>query len=292
MVGETTATPSEQVSSYLRRPYARIIVPEKDGTFRGEILEFPGCIATGDTPAETLSELDEVASAWLEGALEHNQPIPDPVENTEFSGRLVLRLPKSLHKKAVRAAERDGVSLNQFIVMSLAEHVGERARPQNQITFSTVLSTVGVGFVVYERASGSGQATDLGAVFQHFGHLRGTVPMITGSTGTASIPPSRDGWHMPEANQFTWTHKELATLLIKAAGIHEGRWFLMMDFGMSAGNFGPSDDQVSPGAITAVTRVGIQREPLEQKAPSSLVVDAAEVNPASKPEGSPSRRKR
>lgn len=85
---------------------------------------------------------------------------------------------------------------------------------------------------------------------------------------------------MPEANQFTWTHKELVTLLVKAADIHEGRWWLMMNFGMGAGNFGPSEEQVGPGAFVAVTAVGIQRETSEAKAPSGLVVDAAEVNPA------------
>jgi hypothetical protein len=87
---------------------------------------------------------------------------------------------------------------------------------------------------------------------------------------------------MPEANQFTWSHKELATLLVKAAGIHEGRWFLMMTFAMSPANFGPSDDQMNPGMVMAATGVGIQREPPEQRAPASLVVDAAEVNPAPK----------
>jgi predicted HicB family RNase H-like nuclease len=103
---------------------------------RGEILEFSGCIATGDTPDEALSSLEEVARDWLTVALEQGQFIPEPVENTEFSGRLVLRLPKSLHKKATRIAERDGVSLNQLIVMSLAEQVGERSHITNRLNFS------------------------------------------------------------------------------------------------------------------------------------------------------------
>jgi antitoxin HicB len=168
------ATRSERVISYLRKPYARIVVPEEDGTFRGEILEFPGCIATGDTPAETLSALEDVASAWLEGALEHNQLIPEPVENTEFSGRLVLRFPKSLHKKATMFAERDGVSLNQFIVMSLAEHVGERARPQHQITFDAALSSVNFGVLV----AGTGR--------QYLSPFQG-IASITGWTASQSI---------------------------------------------------------------------------------------------------------
>ena len=105
-------------------PYARIVLPEPDGTFRGEILEFPGCIVTGDTPVEALTSLEDVAATWIESALAQGQQIPKPLEVEGFSGKLVLRLPKSLHKKAARLAERDGVSLNQFIAYALAEHVG------------------------------------------------------------------------------------------------------------------------------------------------------------------------
>ena len=101
---------SAPVTSYLKLPYARVLVPESDGTFRGEILEFPGCFATGDNPNETLVNLEEAASDWVKAAIDGGQTIPEPIENTEFSGRLVLRLPKSLHKKATLYAQRDGVS--------------------------------------------------------------------------------------------------------------------------------------------------------------------------------------
>src|SRR6266851_3077571 len=86
---------------------------------------------------------------------------------------------------------------------------------------------------------------------------------------------------MPEATQYTFNHKELITLMVKAMGIHEGRWMLMVSYGMGPGNFGPSADQLAPGMIVAVTGLGIQRE--ESGAPASpeaLVIDAAEVNPA------------
>ncbi len=153
-----TAHSSDNAASYLRQPYARVVVPESDGTYRGEILEFPGCIATGDTPAETLDTLEEVATEWLDAALMRGQTIPEPVENTEFSGRLVVRMPKSLHKKAARIAERDGVSLNQFIVMSLAEQIGERAREHNQITLSTAALGTVVGTTAYQYFALSGAA--------------------------------------------------------------------------------------------------------------------------------------
>ena len=114
-------------AEYLKKPYGRVVLPEPDGTFRGEIIEFPGCIAVGNTPAEALASLEDVAAAWLEATLAKGQRVPEPVENSDYSGKLVVRLPRSLHKRAAYQAAREGVSLNQFIVSSLAEQVGARS---------------------------------------------------------------------------------------------------------------------------------------------------------------------
>src|SRR5262249_45755652 len=114
-------------ADYLRMPYGRVVVPEADGTFRAEIIEFPGCIAVGDNAAEALATLEEVAVSWLEATLDRGQRVPEPIENSGFSGKLVVRLPRSLHKKAAYQAERDGVSLNNFIVSSIAQQVGDRS---------------------------------------------------------------------------------------------------------------------------------------------------------------------
>ena len=144
----TDVMENEAAAGCLKRPYARVVVPETDGTFRAEILEFPGCIATGDSAAEALTELEEVAVAWLSAALAQGQKIPEPLEAVEFSGRLVLRMPRSLHKKAARLAEREGVSLNQLIVTSLAEHVGASSRAA-QMTLGAGATVEAVGILAY-----------------------------------------------------------------------------------------------------------------------------------------------
>ena len=118
-----TVKPAE----YLKRPYGRVVVPESDGTFRVEIIEFPGCIAVGDTAGEALANLERVADSWLQATIAKGMRVPEPIESIEYSGKLVLRLPKTLHKKAAHAAARDGVSLNQFIVSCIAEQVGTRS---------------------------------------------------------------------------------------------------------------------------------------------------------------------
>jgi len=112
----------------LRQPYARVLTPEPDGQYTAEILEFPGCVAYGDNSNDALRNLEEVAAEWISAAIEQGQNIPEPMANVDYSGRLVLRMSKGLHHRAAICAEREGVSLNQFIVTSLAEAVGERAQ--------------------------------------------------------------------------------------------------------------------------------------------------------------------
>jgi hypothetical protein len=70
---------------------------------------------------------------------------------------------------------------------------------------------------------------------------------------------------------------EVATLLIKRYGIHEGLWDLAFEMNVGIGLFGQSSSDILPGAMFRVSRVGLARAP--QKGP--LTVDAAEVNPTS-----------
>jgi antitoxin HicB len=60
----------------------------------------------------------DVAQLLIDTAIRHGEPIP-PAERSH-SGNLRLRLPKSLHGRLAREAEREGVSLNQWIVTKLA----------------------------------------------------------------------------------------------------------------------------------------------------------------------------
>jgi predicted RNase H-like HicB family nuclease len=115
----------ETLENYLRKPYSRILIPdEESGTFTAEILEFPGCIAQGDTAQEAYERLEEAAKAWIEAALELRQEIPPPSLAHGYGGKVALRMPKSLHRQAAIAAEQDRTSLNQFIVTAIAEKVG------------------------------------------------------------------------------------------------------------------------------------------------------------------------
>lgn len=111
-------------SDFLKMPYTRILTPDEDGVYVAEILEFQGCYAEGPTAAKALKNLEATARDWIERRIERGLHIPEPMGNREMSGRFALRLPEGLHEKAAIMAERNGVSLNTFIVSSIAVAVG------------------------------------------------------------------------------------------------------------------------------------------------------------------------
>src|SRR5262245_50659662 len=136
-------------AEYLKKPYGRLLVPEDEGGYRAEIIEFPGCFAEGETAAEAASHLEDAALSWLEATIARGQTVPAPLEELDYSGKLVVRLPKSLHRRAAYAANREGVSLNQFIVSSIAEQIGAYrwsifTGPSMSFVFS-VRRTIGTG---------------------------------------------------------------------------------------------------------------------------------------------------
>lgn len=116
---------SKNPRDYLKMSYARVLTPDDEtGTYTAEILEFPGCIAQGDTPEEAYKHLESAAAGWIEAALDLGQEIPEPSDPYSYSGRIALRLPRSLHRRVAQMAERDGTSLNQFLVAAIAERIG------------------------------------------------------------------------------------------------------------------------------------------------------------------------
>ena len=82
---------------------------------------------------------------------------------------------------------------------------------------------------------------------------------------------------MPEVQTYLFTHKEIVELMIKASGLHEGKWMLQVGFGFTAGNFGQSESEVQPGGIVLINHIGLTKA--KEDSPSVLTLDAAKVNP-------------
>ena len=120
--------------NYLQAPYSRILIPDAEtGTYTAKIAEFPGCVAQGDTPEEAYRNLEAAAESWIEELLGMGQQVPEPAAGNQYSGRFALRLPKSLHRNAAQLAEREGTSLNQFLVAAIAEKVGAKSSAEQML---------------------------------------------------------------------------------------------------------------------------------------------------------------
>lgn len=112
-----------EIKDYMKLPYTRLVQEMNDESghyFYGKILELDGCQSTGNTLEELYQSLNEAMEGYLEVRQENNMPIPVPETTDKYSGRFVVRLPKSLHQRLAIEAEKEGVSLNQLALYKLA----------------------------------------------------------------------------------------------------------------------------------------------------------------------------
>lgn len=121
----------KDLNYYLSLPYNIILVRDGDATWFARVLELPGCMTEGDSAAEAAEMIQDAMAGWLEVAIEEGLPIPEPRPEEEYSGKFVVRVPKTLHRDLVLAADGEGASLNQFINTTLARAVGRAEREQS-----------------------------------------------------------------------------------------------------------------------------------------------------------------
>jgi predicted RNase H-like HicB family nuclease len=116
----------DSVDEFTRRPYHLVLVRDGENKARpwtASVEELPGCTSHGKTSDEALDGIESAMAKWIGIALEEGRDIPEPKSAATHSGRLLLRMPKTLHADLTRASEREGVSLNQFITDVLASAI-------------------------------------------------------------------------------------------------------------------------------------------------------------------------
>ena len=112
------------ISEYMRLPYNFIIqhIDDESGSYYyGRVLELDGCQSTGNTFQEAYNDLQEAMEGYIESKLENGFDVPFPRVMEDFSGKFVVRIPKSLHQRLAIEAAEEGVSLNQYTLYKLAK---------------------------------------------------------------------------------------------------------------------------------------------------------------------------
>ena len=128
-VTEHTAVEEPPRRGELNLPYPVTLVhgePGVEDEWLATVDTLAGCSATASTPEEALARVSQAVDEWLSAAERDGRDVPDPKSLQSHSGRLLLRMPHTLHAELSRIAERERVSLNQFITDVLAGTVGWR----------------------------------------------------------------------------------------------------------------------------------------------------------------------
>ena len=113
-----------EVKDYMDLPYNYIIQQINDESgkyYYARVLELDGCQSVGDTFDEAYENLREAMQGYIETKLANGLDIPIPQSAQDYSGKFVVRIPKSLHQTLAIEAEKEGVSLNQYALYKLSK---------------------------------------------------------------------------------------------------------------------------------------------------------------------------
>jgi antitoxin HicB len=113
---------------YLGLPYTIEVIKDAGDEYSGlfaRVVELPGCMTQADNFEELGEMIEDAMRAWIEAMLEAGRSIPEPQAVESYSGKFIVRLPRSLHRELVQLAEREGVSLNMYVAAALGKAVGQ-----------------------------------------------------------------------------------------------------------------------------------------------------------------------
>lgn len=103
------------------------LTEDDGGGYMAHIPELD-CYGDGDTAEEAIADVYEVAEDLIAIAMEDGKEIPTPMyfrDLDEFSGKLSIRLPKTLHKQVSQRAKAEDCSINQLINAYIAMGIGD-----------------------------------------------------------------------------------------------------------------------------------------------------------------------
>ena len=113
----------------VQRYPANVFWSDEDCGFIATAPDLPGCSAFGESEAEAITELRDAIDAWIEAATAAGNPVPPPSrpsEDMQPSGKLLVRMPRSLHAALAQGAKRENVSLNYYVVYLLTSATAVR----------------------------------------------------------------------------------------------------------------------------------------------------------------------
>lgn len=105
----------------------RRLDPEEGGGWLISFPDFPGCMSDGETPEEALANGQDALDGLLSLYAEDGRELPKPGEGAA-GGRLLARIPRSMHARLLARAKQEGVSANMLVATFIAAGLGQERR--------------------------------------------------------------------------------------------------------------------------------------------------------------------
>lgn len=118
---------AKSIDDYLKLPYTIEVIRdtnEENPGWVARVVELPGCFTQSDDFEDLQAMVEDAMRLWISAAIEDGLPVPEPRAVESYSGKFIVRVPKSLHRQLVERAEHEDISLNQFVSTVLAKAVG------------------------------------------------------------------------------------------------------------------------------------------------------------------------
>ncbi len=115
------------IEYYMKLPYSILlheVEDEGEKYWIADVTELPGCKSHGSTVEEAVKSVEEAKKDWILDSLKEGEEVPTPVERDRYSGRMLVRMSRSLHRSLALIADTEKMSLNQLIVTMLAKEAG------------------------------------------------------------------------------------------------------------------------------------------------------------------------
>lgn len=88
----------------------------EDNCFVARVPELKGCVTDGETYEMAAKNVAEAIECYIEALEAQGAPIPVPISEQKFSGKLNVRLGPDLHRDIAARAEAEGKSINDIIL--------------------------------------------------------------------------------------------------------------------------------------------------------------------------------
>ena len=96
-----------------------IVWSTEDDCYIANVPELPNCQTHGATMEDAVAMAKEAIEGYLETLEKEKLPIPPPLSERKFSGKIPLRIDPTLHRDLAVRATIEGLSVNRYIEQRL-----------------------------------------------------------------------------------------------------------------------------------------------------------------------------